>query len=61
MSLRYFMRMTDTRTRPTFAKRKPVNLSLSQDMVKEAKAAGIAALNKFIDEESFPLAHLRLW
>jgi antitoxin CcdA len=83
--------MTYAHIRSTSPKRKPVNISLSQDLVDEAKAsginisavaeaalasavqdarltawaqengAGLAALNKFIEEEGLPLADLRLF
>jgi antitoxin CcdA len=73
------------------AKRRPINISLSQDLVDQAKssgiditavaeaaltsavqdaklaewarenAAGIAAINKFIEEEGLRLAHRRLF
>jgi antitoxin CcdA len=83
--------MTYAHIRSTPTKRKPVNISLSQDLVDEAKSSGInisavaeaalssavqdarlaawakdnakglAALNKFIEEEGLPLADLRLF
>jgi antitoxin CcdA len=83
--------MTYAHLRSTPTKRKPVNISLSQDLVVEAKssginisavaeaalasavqdaklsawaqenAAGLAALNKFIEDEGLPLADLRLF
>jgi antitoxin CcdA len=39
--MRYFIRMTYAHSRATPSKRKPVNVSLSQDLVEEAKASGI--------------------
>jgi post-segregation antitoxin (ccd killing protein) len=83
--------MTYAHIRSTPTKRRPVNISLSQDFVGKAKSSGInisavaeaalssavqdarlaawtqenvkglAALSKFIEEEGFSLANLRLW
>jgi antitoxin CcdA len=85
------MRMTSAHKLYSTSKRRPVNVSLSCDLVAEAKssglnisgiaeaallsavgearlatwakenAKGIAAINKYIEEEGLPLSDLRLF
>jgi antitoxin CcdA len=85
------MRMSNAHTINPPSKRRPVNVSLSHELVAEAKssglnisaiaeaalvsavldarlaawakenAKGIAAINKFVEEEGLPLSDLRLF